>query len=320
MSTVELIRATVFVAMVLLVFSAAIRHLLGIWSRRSRRARGEEVAGLGPGQRARRALVLTLAAIGVGCIAYGYFIEPYWLEVVTVRIPTSKLAPGAGPVRLVHLSDLHCDPKARLEQSVIEATREVHPDVILYTGDCINSPEGLPLFRRTMTALAEIAPTYVVKGNYDVWYWSELDRYGGTGAHEIDGDAPVIAVNGAKLMVTGAEYGSSRSMASALRSFRDDAFGIFLYHTPDEIPVVAANGGDLYLAGHTHGGQVALPLYGALITFSRHDKRFEAGLYEVDGMRAYVNRGIGMEGGIMPRVRFWARPELTVFELVPAAE
>jgi predicted MPP superfamily phosphohydrolase len=63
---------------------------------------------------------------------------------------------------------------------------------------------------------------------------------------------------------------------------------------------------------------VALPLYGALITFSRFGKRFESGLYRVGGTALYVNRGIGMEGGGAPRVRFWARPEITLIELVPA--
>jgi hypothetical protein len=75
---------------------------------------------------------------------------------------------------------------------------------------------------------------------------------------------------------------------------------------------------DLYCSGHTHGGQIALPLYGALVVLSDCGKRFEAGLYRVRGTWLYVNRGIGMEGGPVLRVRFWSRPEVTVYELVPA--
>jgi len=62
-----------------------------------------------------------------------------------------------------------------------------------------------------------------------------------------------------------------------------------------------------------------MPLYGALVTFSRFGKRFEAGLYREKDTMLYVNRGIGMEGGV-PRVRFWSRPELTVIELVPVLD
>ena len=95
-----------------------------------------------------------------------------------------------------------------------------------------------------------------------------------------------------------------------------DAVHIFAHHYPDEIYEAAKHGVDLYLAGHTHGGQVALPLYGALVTLSRYGKRFEAGLYHVGETALYVSRGIGMEGGTAPRVRFWARPEIAVIDLV----
>ena len=63
---------------------------------------------------------------------------------------------------------------------------------------------------------------------------------------------------------------------------------------------------------------MALPLYGALLTLSKFGKRYEAGLYREGATTLYVNRGIGMEGGPAPRVRFWARPEVTVIEIAPA--
>ena len=74
---------------------------------------------------------------------------------------------------------------------------------------------------------------------------------------------------------------------------------------------------DLYLAGHTHGGQLALPFYGALWTTSAYGQRFERGLSRVEETWVYVNRGIGMTA-FLPPVRFLARPEITVIELVSA--
>ena len=93
---------------------------------------------------------------------------------------------------------------------------------------------------------------------------------------------------------------------------------MLLYHYPDMIEEAAGPKLDLYLCGHTHGGQVALPLYGAMITLARHGKKYESGRYTVGGTTLYVNRGIGMEGGRVPRVRFCARPEITVLDIVPA--
>ncbi|MHC4240332.1 MAG: hypothetical protein ACYSUC_11380 [Planctomycetota bacterium] len=72
---------------------------------------------------------------------------------------------------------------------------------------------------------------------------------------------------------------------------------------------------DLYLAGHTHGGQIALPFYGALITLSKFGKKYESGMHKVDDTVLYVNRGIGGHAWSM---RFFARPEITVFDIGPA--
>jgi predicted MPP superfamily phosphohydrolase len=92
---------------------------------------------------------------------------------------------------------------------------------------------------------------------------------------------------------------------------------IFLYHYPEEVENPALRSADIYLAGHTHGGQVALPFYGALLTLSKFGKKYEAGTYKVGQTTLNVNRGIGMEGGHAPRVRFYARPEITVIDIVP---
>ena len=107
---------------------------------------------------------------------------------------------------------------------------------------------------------------------------------------------------------------------AAMENVPGDAFSVFLYHFPGLIEDVGDLNIDLYLAGHTHGGQIRLPFYGALVTLSRYGKKYEAGEYAVGDTILYVNRGIGMEGGLAPRVRFLCRPEITVFDIVPAKE
>jgi len=275
----------------------------------------ERWAGFAPPSRPirrARTLLLAVGAVGMGCIAYGYFIEPYRLEVTHHRlvIPHLKTA-----LKVVHISDLHCE-KPRLESEMVTRVTEEKPDLIVFTGDALNKPEGLPLFRQTMQQLSRVAPAFGVSGNWDSWYWKQLHPLADTGFRELNGDVAELEVRGQKVRVGGVAVEDEEGVPAVLEGFGQDALSIFLYHYPDEIEKVRGRA-DLYCAGHTHGGQVALPFYGALITLSRYGKRFEAGLYREGTTWLYVNRGLGMEGGAAPRVRFCARPEVTVLELQP---
>jgi predicted MPP superfamily phosphohydrolase len=81
------------------------------------------------------------------------------------------------------------------------------------------------------------------------------------------------------------------------------------------MPQARRAGVDLYLCGHTHGGQIRLPLIGALVTSSKFWKRYEMGRYVEANTTLYVSRGIGMEGMGAPRARFLCPPEIELFEI-----
>jgi predicted MPP superfamily phosphohydrolase len=311
---VEQFRLGLFIAVIVLVYYLAASILVRLALRRF------DQAHLPAGRRAVwiRRVILGLASFGTLCIAYG-FVEPYWPQVTHVRIASPKLSRGSRPIRIVHISDLHSEAKPRLEGRLPALIAAQRPDLIVFTGDALNSPEGLPVFQRCLARIAAVAPTFAVQGNWDVWYWPHLDLFGGTGVRVLAGEAERMEVAETPIWVAGVPYDAEQHIGRAMAPIPEAAFSVFLYHTPDEIAAVAGRHADLYCAGHIHGGQIALPLYGALVTLSRYGKRFEAGLYRLGQTHLYVNRGIGMEGGWMPRVRFWARPEVTVIEVHPAA-
>jgi predicted MPP superfamily phosphohydrolase len=264
-------------------------------------------------------VILFLAAAGVVCMAYGRLIEPYWLDTSYVEIRSSKIPAGRRPVRIVHFSDLHSEARPRLERELVPAVAKERPDLIVFTGDALNYSAGLPLLREVMSALAKIAPTLAVRGNWDTHFSAHLDLFGQTGARELNGDVVRMEIAGTAVWIAGLAFDNAAALSDTVRSIPANEFSVLLYHLPDLMPEVAAERIDLYCAGHTHGGQVALPFYGAMITLAKFGKRYEAGLYHEGDTWLYVNRGIGMEGGPAPRVRFWSRPELTVIDIRPAA-
>jgi predicted MPP superfamily phosphohydrolase len=95
----------------------------------------------------------------------------------------------------------------------------------------------------------------------------------------------------------------------------DGSLNILMYHSPDLAPIADRHEIDLQLSGHTHGGQVRLPLFGALFTGSLYGRRYEAGRYIHENLTLYISRGIGLEGAGAPRVRFLCPPEIVLWEL-----
>ena len=171
----EQFRVLLFVGVVVTIYVLAAGILLRLVLRRFGRA-------VLPGGRRHvwyRRCVLGLATIGTCCVAYGFLVEPYWIDVKHVRITSTKLASGSRPIRIVHISDVHSDPKPRLESRLPEVIAREKPDLIVFTGDSINAPEGLPVFRSCLTKIAAIAPTFAVRGNWDTGFWSGLDLFGG---------------------------------------------------------------------------------------------------------------------------------------------
>jgi hypothetical protein len=264
-------------------------------------------------------VIFGLAGLGILCIAYGRFVEPYWVEVTRTRISSPRLPKGSRPIRIVHLSDLHCDPTPRLEERLPDLIAAEKPDLIVFSGDAINSREGLPVLRTLLTRLSATAPTFVVRGNWDAWFWKSFSLFDGTGVRELDGTAEKIDVAGVPVWVAGVAVESEPKPRSALSKVPAGAFTLFLHHYPypDVVPDAEQSRVDLFCAGHVHGGQVALPFYGALVTLSKYGKQYEAGLYRAGPMWLYVSRGIGMEGSRAPRVRFCSRPEVAVIEAAP---
>ena len=255
-----------------------------------------------------------LALIGIACMLYGFFIEPYCLEMTTVRIETDKLSV---PLRIIQISDMHCDRTERLESRLVESINPLNPDIIVFTGDAVNEPQGLELFRKTLAHLNASIGKFAVTGNWDDMRMTHLDRFEGTGFDVLDQGVQFLEKKGQTFCVAGLGYLKGPDSWPVTGKLKPDVFTVFLFHTPDFVVWLKDLPVDLYLCGHTHGGQVALPWLGPVITLSSMGRSYGRGLNHYDNITTYTNRGIGMDGGIAPRVRFLARPEITVFEIVP---
>jgi predicted MPP superfamily phosphohydrolase len=310
----EVLLTLAVVGLSVLIPAEALRILL---VRGIRRLRGIHAPPRSAFKRWRHRVVLALAGVELACFAWAYFVEPYWPEVTHARIVSDKLS-GSRAVRLVLISDTHCEEHTRLEDRIPEIIAELKPDAIFFTGDMLNTPGGAVNFRWMMKRLAVIAPTYAVRGNWDGKI-STAGIFDGTGVRELRNEWVEQNVSGSDVWIGGGVFGEGGPIHKMLAHKPPTGFTVFLYHSPDLAKWAASTGGDLFCSGHTHGGQVALPFYGALVSIEDENtgRTFASGLYQIDNTYCYNNRGIGMEGRFCPPVRFLARPEITLIELVP---
>jgi uncharacterized protein len=268
-------------------------------------------------------VILVLTAIFAASL-YGHYIEPFWLEVNHIYVNAGGCS-GSTPLKIVHISDIHMERITSREIKVTEIIDELKPDVIVMTGDYLNhSYKSDPVAHRHFQDFINSLPktrygTFASFGTPHI----DLPEFRDTLFKELpvtvlDGTRHDIEHNGCAYSLVGVttsrDFDNDLSkIDSAFQGADENAVKILLYHTP-EIPEDAAERKiDLYLAGHTHGGQLALPFYGAIVTHCDYGKRFERGLNKVGDTYIYTNRGIGFEGMSAPRARFCSRPEIAVF-------
>ena len=261
-----------------------------------------------------------------GCLADGLFIEPLSIEVKQVDIISDQWGAEAPPVRIVQISDTHIERFTRRERDAIPLVNDLEPDLILMTGDYLNisylyDAQSREDFRNWAGQLRARYGIYAAWGNTDLPAWRD-ELFEGLDVTIIEDEITTLHINGQDIHLLGLDIHlhfidkDRQALQRLTQKLPQEGFNILLYHIPDLMPEAAATDKiDLYLAGHTHGGQIRLPFYGAIVTASMYGKRYEAGFYEEGRTTLYVNRGLGFEGGYAPRIRFFCPPEITVFTL-----
>jgi predicted MPP superfamily phosphohydrolase len=258
---------------------------------------------------------------------YATWIEPFRLRVTTQTFLSSKLDPSGPSIRLLHLGDLHVERLTRREAAVRQHVEALAPDIILFSGDFVNlsyqdDPLSAEHIREIISRWHAPYGVYCVSGTPLVETPEHVASFvEGTGLRWLRDEVIPVDAGGQRLTLAGLDGALWREDAlPRLEAVAEKMPGgrtcrILLYHTPHLAPEAAQAGFDLFLCGHTHGGQLRLPLYGALLTASELGKRFEMGRYQIGGMTLYVTRGLGMEGGSAPRARFLCPPEMTLWTL-----
>jgi predicted MPP superfamily phosphohydrolase len=299
------------------LWSMLAARLLGYWRQRSTGQTGQ----------AKRTLALGLALNVLLSTAQidAYVIEPLLTETTELSLTYKDLDADAPPIRVVHITDTHIERNSYREAALVRRVNALEPDIIVLTGDYLNlsrlaDPTSAEHWRQLVSQLDAPYGIYATRGSVEPTPAYMRSLVEGTTITWLEQETAQLYIRGQEVTLVGVACSHNQELdrarlQEALTDIPPSAFTLLLYHSPDLIAEAAEAKIDLYLGGHTHGGQLRLPLIGPIVTGSAYGRQYVNGLFERDQTRMYISRGLGFEGGPAPRARFLCRPELVSLEL-----
>jgi predicted MPP superfamily phosphohydrolase len=271
-----------------------------------------------PRSLAKRWTLYGMVLLALGAAVDATLVEPNWIEVVRTVERLPMVRPFAPDLTLVHISDIHVGSLGYRERRAIDIIDDAQPDIIVLSGDLVRGADNARDLETFLGSLHARYGKFLVWGNHDysdgvpgTWGPEVVRRAGFT---LLRNSSRAIDYPGGKIVIAGLDdpiTGHDNLRLAMTRVSRRDAC-ILVSHTPEVVRSLGNWDIDLVLAGHTHGGQVRLPLVGALwVPFGTRDHL--EGWFDVPpGVRLHVSRGLGWSW--LP-IRFFCRPTIDIITL-----
>jgi uncharacterized protein len=283
------------------------------------------------------------AVLGAATLAYASLVERNMFTLRRVDAPV--LAADAEPLRVLHLSDLHLTPGQHRKQQWVASLAGTDPDLVIVTGDNLAHVDAVPAAMRALRALMDRPGAFVFGSNdyfgpvlKNPFGYLRRDRKHVQGVPlptedlraalveggwvDLNNARTTIKAGGRTIELVGVDDPHiGRDRYSTVAGPVDPGADVHLAvtHTPEPgvLDAMAADGFELLLAGHTHGGQVCVPFYGALVTNCALARHMAKGLHRWPESAAWLHVSAGVGTHPTAPVRFACPPEATILTLVP---
>jgi uncharacterized protein len=290
---------------------------------------------------------LSLGVVGAGAATLVYASAYERVRWTLRRFDVPVLAQDAEPLRILHVSDLHMLPGQHGKQEWVRSLDALDPDFVALTGDNLSSPDAVPAVLDALGPLLR-RPGAFVFGSNDYYGpvpknpfkyfkknhkrthgaelpWTDLrDTLADAGWADLTNAKATVVAGGRMLELGGVDdphlkLDDYAAIAGALDPGADLRLGLVHAPEPRVLDRFADDGYDLVLAGHTHGGQLRVPGYGALVTNCGIERDLARGAHRWNG-DTWIHVSAGMGTSPYAPIRFACPPEVSLLTLVPRPE
>ena len=234
---------------------------------------------------------------GLYLLLKSVFFYPYKIKTVKIKIKNRSGFFVPDGFTILHISDLHTREYGKKQRLIAEALRRMpEADLAVITGDIAEEDRFIDNNREIFGAIRSKGGIFCVRGNNDIRLGeARLKKFLlGCGARLLINENRAVSASGAKIIITGVDdpHKKKDDLKKAAPAVKD-AFSLLLAHSPDILLDPGFKMFDLILSGHTHNGQIRLPLLGVIFAHSRIGRKYVCGLHAVDGVPVYISGGLG---------------------------
>lgn len=267
-----------------------------------------------------RRLFFILILIIILIIIYSRYIGTSGLKIKEYPIENSNITESINGFKIVHFSDIHYGRTIKIDElkNLIKKINLTKPDIVVFTGDLVDKSKKISN-NDTNNIIKELSKIkskygkYYVTGENDtklIKYYEIMDS---AGFNNLDNKFDIIYTDVNNfILITGLSTHPEHSFIDNIKNFNEANYKINIMHYPDEFDNIKKYNYDLVLSGHSHNGQISIPIYGAIIT-PENSKKYYKPYYKIDNTNLYISSGIGTTD---IDYRFLNKPSFNFYRLI----
>jgi uncharacterized protein len=253
---------------------------------------------------------------GIGALSYLYF-DIHSIAVKHYTIPIPKLPKEFDGFTILHLTDLHSKEYGNGQKQLLNLINRQSYDIVVITGDLVDKgdPDSEPAMKLVRSLRSQ--PVFFVPGNHEWWTGYQIkSQLEAQGVKILENEACKFVKGSSHIWILGVDdpYLGRDKLDVAVSEIEDSKPKVLLAHAPNIFPSAVKSNVELVLVGHTHGGQVRIPLVGAIVVPGQElFPKFDYGQFTSGFTNMIINGGLGES--VLP-IRFFNRPEIVLVKLV----